>query len=191
MLTRMSVFVRIEGNLRGAEATLALLDRYAVGMLRALKLEAAELSLVLCDDRSMRKLNREHRGLDRPTDVLAFAMREGTQMIAPQAQDLLGDIVISWQTARRQAKEHGCTVEREICLLLAHGLLHLLGFDHITRKQERRMMARTDLLMAAGLASSRVVDKPRRRTSKRADRNSTDTFGARQKAKDPERLQTR
>jgi probable rRNA maturation factor len=176
MLRRMPVFVRIEGNLRDAEETRALLDRYAVRMLQALKLEAAELSLVLCDDRTMRKLNRQHRGFDRPTDVLAFAMREGMQVAGPHAQDLLGDIVISWQTARRQAKQHGCSAASELCLLLAHGLLHLLGFDHITRMQERRMMARTHLLMAAALTPSPAVDKPRRRSPMRTDRNPTDTF---------------
>ena len=163
----MSVHLRIEGARRGAEHYGPLVRRYAQRMLRALTLEAADLSLLVCDDRVMHRLNREHRGIDRPTDVLAFAMAEGMPMISVRAP--LGDIVIAWPTAERQAREHGWSAEREVCLLLAHGLLHLLGFDHATRKTERRMMARTHLLMSTALPRRAAVDKLRRRSSKRTE----------------------
>jgi probable rRNA maturation factor len=84
-------------------------------------------------------------------------MREGVAMVSPQ--DTLGDVVISWPTTQRQARSHGQTAERELCLLLAHGLLHLLGFDHATKRDERRMMARAHMLMAAALKRHRRVDK--------------------------------
>jgi probable rRNA maturation factor len=119
-------------------------------MLAALRLERAELSLVLCDDRTMRALNRRHRGLDRSTDVLAFAQDEGPAMPAHGTR-VLGDVVISLPTARRQAREQGRTALAEATMLLAHGLLHLLGFDHRTATEERRMKARTDALIAASL----------------------------------------
>jgi probable rRNA maturation factor len=135
-------------------------------MLRVLKLEAAELSLLVCDDRVMRRINRSYRGIDRPTDVLAFALREGMPMAG--AIDALGDIVIAWPTARRQARSSGWSSEREVCLLVAHGLLHLLGFDHATRPTERRMMARAHLLMAAALPPSAKVDKAVRGVRKAA-----------------------
>lgn len=122
-------------------------------MLAALRLERAELSLVLCDDRTMRVLNRQHRGLDRPTDVLAFAQDEGPVMPSHGLR-VLGDVVISLPTARRQAREHGRTALAEATMLLAHGLLHLLGFDHRTAPEERRMRARTDALVAASLAAA-------------------------------------
>lgn len=165
MLARMPVHLRIEGARRGAEQYGPLVRRYAQRMLRALTLEAAELSLLVCDDRIMRRINREHRAIDRPTDVLAFAMSEGMPMVSLHAT--LGDIVIAWPTARRQAREHGWSVEREVCLLTAHGLLHLLGFDHATRKTERRMMARTHLLMSAALTRAPLVDKVRQSPRKR------------------------
>jgi probable rRNA maturation factor len=185
----MPVHVSVEGTAKGAEVIGALVRRYAVRMLRALTLEAAELSLLVCDDKIMRRLNRDHRHIDRPTDVLAFAMREGKPIAG--IDDCLGDIVISWPTAQRQAREHAWTPEREVCLLLAHGVLHLLGFDHVTRVEERRMMARTHLLMAAGLQTRRRVDKPRAAMRGSSGRNLSDTRTHREKAKDPDRLQSR
>jgi len=162
----MSVYLRLEGAGKGADALGPLVRRYAQRMLRALQLSHCDLSLVVCDDRVMRRINREHRSIDRPTDVLAFAMREGMPM--KSAIDSLGDIVIAWPTVRRQARAHGWTSELEACLLLAHGLLHLLGFDHADRTSERRMMARTHLLMAAALPRKRSVDKTKTRAAKRS-----------------------
>jgi probable rRNA maturation factor len=165
----MTVQLRIEGKGNGLTAPARLLRGYALRMLRALELDGAELSLLVCDDLVMRRINREHRRIDKPTDVLAFAMREGPAMIS--VADPLGDIVIAWPTARRQAREHGWSAEREVCLLLAHGLLHLLGFDHVTRTEERRMMARAHLLMAAALNLRPKVDKPSGPRAPRARRD--------------------
>src|SRR6202008_3048030 len=133
-----------------------LVRRYATRMLRALELEAHELSILLCDDAVMRKLNGAYRNIDRSTDVLAFAMREGPGSFISVRADILGDVAISWSTATRQARAHGRSPEQEVCMLLAHGLLHVLGFDHATRAQDRRMRARTDLLMMAALRVDRV-----------------------------------
>lgn len=112
--------------------------------------ESAELSVLLCDDTRIHTLNRDYRGRDRPTDVLAFAMQEGEGVIHP---DLLGDVVISMDTARRQASSQGRTIVYEVTFLLAHGLLHLLGYDHRDEDERRVMMALTHGLVAA--ASSR------------------------------------
>ena len=122
-------------------------------MLRALGLEGAELSILLCDDATIHGLNRDYRRKDQPTDVLAFAMREGEGGEA--SPELLGDVVISLDTARRQAAEGGRAIAREVTVLLAHGLLHLLGFDHRTEAEDRRMRARTDALVAAAIARER------------------------------------
>ena len=130
-------------------------------MLAALELEDAELSIVLCDDATIHALNRDHRKKDRPTDVLAFAMREGPY--AELAGHMLGDVVISLDTAARQAREKKVRFDREVTMLLAHGLLHLLGHDHRTRTEERRMTARTDALIAAAIRRSIVRDRPKRR----------------------------
>jgi probable rRNA maturation factor len=158
MLRRaMPVFVRYEGNDGDTRAARSGVKRYAERMLRALAMQDAELSLLLCDDALMHQLNHEHRNIDRTTDVLAFAMGEGAAMASPK--QVLGDIAISLPTAAKQAHEHGWPLRVEVCLLLAHGLLHVLGFDHRTRTEERRMMARAHLLMASALPSPVTVEK--------------------------------
>jgi probable rRNA maturation factor len=93
-----------------------------------LGISSAELSLLLLDDRQIRKLNRAWRKKDRPTDVLAFAQREGK--FCDPKDPVLGDIVISVETAKRQAREQGHPLPTELDLLLVHGLLHLLGYEH-------------------------------------------------------------
>ncbi|MDH5673897.1 MAG: rRNA maturation RNase YbeY [Myxococcales bacterium] len=123
----------------------------ADAMLEALGLEARELSILLCDDARIQVLNREYRQRDRPTDVLSFSMAEGEQVAA--VESLLGDVVISLPTAARQAAERERDTLLEVTELLAHGLLHILGFDHQSDDEERRMRARTDMLVAAAQAS--------------------------------------
>lgn len=141
------------------------LKRRAERMLQALGLTDAELSIVVCDDATIHALNRTHRRRNKPTDVLAFALREGKPL--PGAEALLGDVVISLDTAARQAEERGHSLWAEVTMLLAHGLLHLIGYDHRTDAEERRMNARADILVAA--ATTRVpqvapkpVDKRRK-----------------------------
>lgn len=104
-----------------------------------------EVSVLFTDDEEIRALNREYRGADRPTDVLSFPLRESRgeePEIAEEIEgpELLGDIVISVDTAARQAKEFGENIEEELARLLCHGMLHLLGFDHMTPEDEARMM---------------------------------------------------
>ncbi len=118
----------------------------AEAMLRSLKLPRAELSVLLCDDATIHALNRDYRKKNKPTDVLAFAMREGDD--GHLAGDLLGDVIISLETATRQAKERGVVTRDEVMMLLAHGLLHLLGWDHQTDADDRRMRAETDRMLA-------------------------------------------
>jgi probable rRNA maturation factor len=126
----------------------ALVLRRARAMMRDLDLSAAELSIVLTTDRQIQKLNKIYRKKDRPTDVLSFPMLEGP---SPADGDktsgrLLGDIVISVPTARRQAQEKGVSLATEVTELLAHGLLHLLGWDHDTDAKDRRMRKETSRL---------------------------------------------
>jgi probable rRNA maturation factor len=122
-------------------------------MLATLELESAELSIALTDDREIHELNRSFRRRDKPTDVLAFAMREGEGPPRSGASDseLLGDVVISVDTARRQASRRGRSLANEVRVLLAHGLLHLLGYDHRTRAEARRMGVKTRKLSRAAV----------------------------------------
>jgi len=113
------------------------------------ELGPAELSVALVDDATIRALNRDFRGKDRPTDVLAFAMREGEQMPSPGEIELLGDVVIAVPTARRQARRRRRSLLDELTMLLGHGLLHLIGYDHATKAEEKVMVAKTRQLEAA------------------------------------------
>jgi probable rRNA maturation factor len=137
--------VSVASRGRRAPALTARLGRAARRVLAALRLPDAELSLLLVSDAEMRKLNRSWRGKDRPTDVLAFAQREGTGG-APDG--LLGDVVISVDTARRQATERGHTPGVEAERLLVHGVLHLLGYDHERSPAEARRMQRRERALA-------------------------------------------
>lgn len=109
-------------------------------VLRYLELLDAELSIVLCDDATIHPLNRDYRGKDKPTDVLSFAQREGE--FAFLEDNLLGDVIISMETTRRQADERGHSVETELRVLLVHGILHLLGYDHIEDDEAEIMEAK-------------------------------------------------
>jgi probable rRNA maturation factor len=133
-------------------------------MLRQLGLGEAELSVALTDDEEIHELNRVFRHRNQPTDVLAFSMREGEPIGAHPVGDaanargeVLGDVVVSIETARRQAARRRRALEREVCELLAHGLLHLVGYDHQTRDEARVMGAETRRLCRAAVAEARAV----------------------------------
>jgi probable rRNA maturation factor len=116
-------------------------------MLASLELGAVELSVALVDDLVMRELNRNWRGIDRATDVLAFAMREGEALHALDVEPI-GDVILSIPTAQRQARRSGRSLLGEITMLLAHGLLHLLGYDHRTAAEGKVMRTKTAALEA-------------------------------------------
>lgn len=100
----------------------------------------AEVSVLIAGDARIRKLNRQYRGIDSPTDVLAFAMGDGE--FADLHPQLLGDVVISADTAGRQAEKAGRGLTEELRLLAVHGTLHLLGYDDETPAERARMRRR-------------------------------------------------
>jgi probable rRNA maturation factor len=114
-----------------------------------------EVALRLTDDATIHALNRGYRKKDKPTDVLAFAQREG--QAGALHPTLLGDVVISLPTARRQAKRRGAAgLYEEVRFLAAHGLCHLLGYDHRTDAEERTMNARMAALLTEADRRGRV-----------------------------------
>lgn len=127
-----------------------------------------ECTFRLCGDPAIQALNRDYRGKDKATDVLAFAMREGEG--GELHPEVLGDVVISVDTARRQAKKKGPSgLHAEVLFLASHGLCHLLGYDHQDDAQEAAMNARmAELLAATGPASSRPAARPAATGSRRS-----------------------
>ena len=104
-----------------------------------------EVSIVLTDDEQIQQLNKQYRHVDSPTDVLAFAMREGID--ADLNPHLLGDIVISVQTAHQQALDVGHGLDIELALLAVHGMLHLLGYDHETSDEATVMREKEETIL--------------------------------------------
>ncbi len=113
----------------------------------------ADVSVSLVDNEEIRELNRTYRGIDSPTDVLSFPMMEGEDNLhIPDMPLMLGDIVISLERAAEQSRDYGHSFEREVGFLTAHGMLHLLGYDHQTdedsevmRQKEESVLEKLDL----------------------------------------------
>jgi len=106
-----------------------------------------EVSLVFTDSATVQRLNRDYRGVDEPTDVLAFYMlpqkgADSSFALPPDGVTRLGEVIISYPQAVAQAKEQGHSTERELALLVIHGILHLLGYDHEEPEEESKMRER-------------------------------------------------
>lgn len=106
--------------------------------------EKKEISVTFVRSRTIHRINRDYRGIDRPTDVISFAIQDGGEEI--ETRDL-GDLFINVDYAVRQAKEYGHSEKREFCFLFAHGLLHCLGYDHRNPKEEKEMIALQNQLL--------------------------------------------
>ena len=123
----------------------------AVAKLHALD-DMTEVDITIVDDEEIHQLNRDYRNVDRPTDVLSFALDEDDEdepeLLEGQLH-LLGDIIISAETATRQAEEFGHGLEREIVYLAVHGLLHLLGYDHMVEEDKVIMRAKEEEALRA------------------------------------------
>lgn len=121
----------------------------------------SEVSVMFTDDEEIHELNRLHRGVDRPTDVLSFPLFEYDENgdiieddldFNPNGEMILGDIVISLETTSRQAQEYGHSFEREIGFLTVHSMLHLFGYDHMTPEDEEEMFGyQREILERMGL----------------------------------------
>lgn len=110
--------------------------------------ENSELSVTLTDDAHIHELNKKFRGIDRATDVLSFAFRESEEpAIIGTDFEILGDVIISLERAKLQAEEFGHSFLREVIFLEVHGLLHLLGYDHIADDEREEMETEQRFIM--------------------------------------------
>ena len=119
--------------------------------------EECELSVTFVDDEAIREINKQYRGKDRATDVISFALEEmgedEIEIVGADMPRVLGDIIISVDTARAQAEEYGHSTNRELGFLALHGFLHLLGYDHMTKEDEKIMFTKQrDILEKYGLS---------------------------------------
>jgi probable rRNA maturation factor len=135
-------FVNKVKNLAASEKDFLPLLKKAVKILGtkkalARRMKGGELQMVLTSDRTIRLINKEYRGLDKPTDVVSLSYFD--EPAFPGKEDLTGEIIISVDTARRQAKEHKKTLKQELQFLFVHGVLHVFGYDH-EEAGERKIM---------------------------------------------------
>lgn len=113
-----------------------------------------ELSIAIVDIAEMTALNEQHRGKVGPTDVLSFECDDLCAVFGPDEPIIIGDVIIAPEVAETQAAEYGHTVEEELNLLLVHGILHLLGYDHIEDADDEVMRAREQSILVAWVAAS-------------------------------------
>ena len=129
----------IEANVRAAAEMVGQL--YGV--------ENGEVSVTLTNNEYIHTLNKEYRGIDRPTDVLSFALNESEEpeMVDGPAVNVLGDLIISVERAEEQAADYGHSLRREVAFLTVHGMLHLLGYDHMEDEEREEMEAEQRFVM--------------------------------------------
>lgn len=133
------------------EKQLPLLEAIMARCEQVLRLEESYLvSLVIVDDEQIRTINRSYRKIDKPTDVISFALKDQEddyEMMEGKRE--LGDIFINVDALKRQAEAYGHSEEREFGFLFTHGLLHLCGYDHMSEEQEREMFALQEQIIDA------------------------------------------
>ena len=106
------------------------------------------MSVIFVDPKAIHEINRNYRGIDRPTDVISFALHDSEDAYeVMEGDEELGDIFINVQAIVDQASEYGHSMRREVCFLFTHGLLHLLGYDHMKEQDEKEMFALQDVIL--------------------------------------------
>lgn len=123
-----------------------LLNKVASFALVHEKVEKALVNIIIVDNVEIRKINKEYRGIDRETDVISFALEDDNTFIELPIR-VLGDIYISIDKVKSQAIEYGHSEKREICFLTVHGILHLLGYDHMNPDEEKIMFDKQDKIL--------------------------------------------
>lgn len=125
---------------------LDVLNEYIKYVVKKLKLERCEFNIIIIDNEKIREINREYRNIDAETDVISFAL-EDADNIKIDDYRVLGDIYISIDKCYSQAMEYGHSRERELCFLATHGILHLLGYDHMNACDEEKMFTLQEELL--------------------------------------------
>ena len=116
------------------------LDKLTVFLADYFDLDNIMFNVIIVDNDKIHEINRDYRNIDRETDVISFALEDDTSIINQNVR-VLGDIYISIDKAKDQAKEYGHSLKRELCFLTTHGFLHLMGYDHMIKEDEEEMFS--------------------------------------------------
>lgn len=123
-----------------------LLNKVAAYALKSENVNNGVVNIIIVDNKKIREINKEYRGIDKETDVISFALEDDDTFIKLPIR-VLGDIYISIDKVKVQALEYGHSLKREICFLVVHGILHLLGYDHMNISDEKVMFSKQDKIL--------------------------------------------
>lgn len=139
-MSELEIFNQTDEEIDELETVKSVLN-YAI---KKEKLENVIFNVIIVDNNYIHELNRDYRHIDRETDVITFALEDEKDMFVPDGERVLGDIYISIDKAKSQAKEYGHSLLRELTFLAVHGFYHLLGYDHMTKEEEEIMFSKQE-----------------------------------------------
>lgn len=139
-MSELGIFNQTDEEIDELETVKSVLN-YAI---KKEKLENVIFNVIIVDNNYIHELNRDYRHIDRETDVITFALEDEKDMVVPDGERVLGDIYISIDKAKSQAKEYGHSLLRELTFLAVHGFYHLLGYDHMTKEEEEIMFSKQE-----------------------------------------------
>lgn len=134
-MNNIEIFVNVDEEIK----ELKEVEKVLLGAMEKENLENTSFNLIIVDNAYIHELNKNYRNIDRETDVITFALEDEDSLVIGSDERILGDIYISIDKARAQAKEYGHSFLRELSFLAVHGFYHLLGYDHETKKDEEVM----------------------------------------------------
>ena len=139
-MSELEIFNQTDEEIDELETVKSVLN-YAI---KKEKLENVIFNVIIVDNNYIHELNRDYRHIDRETDVITFALEDEKDMVVPDGERVFGDVYISIDKAKSQAKEYGHSLLRELTFLAVHGFYHLLGYDHMTKEEEEIMFSKQE-----------------------------------------------
>lgn len=144
-MSKIEIFVNVEEEIEELE----IVEKVLYSAIEKEKLENIFFNLIIVDNNYIHDLNKNYRNIDRETDVITFALEDENSIILPSSERILGDIYISLDKAKTQAKDYRHSLLRELSFLAVHGFYHLLGYDHMTKEEEKIMFQKQEEVLDA------------------------------------------
>ena len=139
-MNKVEIFIQVDEEIEELKTVKKVLE----SALKKEKLENTSFNVIIVDNNYIHELNKSYRNIDRETDVITFALEDENTIVNPSDERVLGDIYISIDKAREQAKEYKHSLLRELSFLAVHGFYHLLGYDHQTKEEESIMFQKQE-----------------------------------------------
>ncbi len=143
-MNKIEIFVQVEETIKELDTV----EKVLYCAMEKEQLKDTSFNLIIVDNEYIHELNKTYRNIDRETDVITFALEDEDTIIVPSEERILGDIYISIDKARAQAKEYGHSLLRELSFLAVHGFYHLLGYDHMNEEDEKVMFGKQDEVLS-------------------------------------------